>query len=257
MKIYLDYIMIINFFFDFIILLTTSFIIKQFVPIKKIINGAFIGGLSILILFINMSNQEMFLFKVIISFLMIYLTFGYKDFSYFFKNVCYLYIISMLLGGTLYFINNQFAYNQKGLVFIHKNYSINIILILILFPLLSYFYAKKLNKLKYYNTYLYHVVINYGNKTIKTMGFWDTGNNLIDPVNYKKVILLDKRKSVFKIKKYVKVPYYNASGLDFLNCFSPDKVLINNKEYHNILIGLTNLDQDNYDVLLNNKLMEE
>ena len=56
MKIYLDLIMILNFFLDFILLLTVSLVLKRNIKVTKLMLGAFIGGISILILFFNINN---------------------------------------------------------------------------------------------------------------------------------------------------------------------------------------------------------
>ena len=52
-KVYLDLIMIINFFIDFLLLLGVSIILKRKVKINRIILSAFIGGISILFLFMK------------------------------------------------------------------------------------------------------------------------------------------------------------------------------------------------------------
>ena len=75
MKVYLDLVMFINFFLDFLLLLGVSILLKRNVKLGKIIFGAFIGGLSILILFFKMNSIELFLFKFVISIVMILVSF--------------------------------------------------------------------------------------------------------------------------------------------------------------------------------------
>ena len=58
---------------------------------------------------------------------MLLVTFGIKDRSYFIKNFLYLYIISIILGGFLYYLNLEFSYKNVGIVFFHNGYSINFI----------------------------------------------------------------------------------------------------------------------------------
>jgi len=256
MKIYLDYVMIINFFFDFILLMTVSYILKRNAEIKKIIMGAFLGGLSVLLLFLNLNSFEIFLYKLCMSLIMIYVTFGFKSIKFFVRNLVFLYVVSMFLGGGLYFLNNQFSYESIGLVFVNNDYSINLIFIVIIAPLITYFYVRQCKKLKTKYNNFYDVSIFIGENIVKCIGFLDTGNTLVDPLTKKKVILIDKRKSLFSIKKYMKVPYYNASGLSILDCFKPDKVSIDDMEYKNILVGITDLRSTDYDVILNYKLME-
>ena len=93
MKIYIDIIMLLNFFFDFILLLTVSIVLKRNASIKRIIFGAFIGGLSMLFLFFEFTTFTLFIFKIFISILMVLITFGYYDLKYTFKNILYLYLM--------------------------------------------------------------------------------------------------------------------------------------------------------------------
>ena len=72
MKVYLDLVMFINFFLDFLLLLGVSIILKRNVSIKRVILGSFFGGISILILFIPMNNIMLFIFKLVISIIMRY-----------------------------------------------------------------------------------------------------------------------------------------------------------------------------------------
>ena len=103
MKVYLDLVMFVNFFLDFLLLLSVSIILKRNANIKRVIFASFIGGLSILALFFKISNFQLFILKFIISLLMVIIAFNYKDFKYTFFNLLYLYITSIFLGGFLYF----------------------------------------------------------------------------------------------------------------------------------------------------------
>ena len=105
MKIYVDAILLLNFGFDFLLLLATSYLLKRNISIYKIIIGALFGSLSILFLFLPISSFSLFLFKIVISVGMILITFSFKNIHYFFKNIIYLYFNSMLLGGFLYLLN--------------------------------------------------------------------------------------------------------------------------------------------------------
>ena len=86
MKIYVDLVLFLNFFFDFLLLLATSLILKRYVKIKKIFLGALIGSLSIFLLFVSIISFTLFLIKILISILMILTCFGYKTIKYTIKN---------------------------------------------------------------------------------------------------------------------------------------------------------------------------
>lgn len=255
MKVYLDLVMFVNFFLDFLLLLSVSIILKRNANIKRVIFASFIGGLSILALFFKISNLQLFILKFIISLLMVIIAFNYKDFKYTFFNLLYLYITSIFLGGFLYFLNDQFCTHKRGLVFINNKFSITILTILILSPFIIYLYIKQ-SKIINNNYNTYHLVnIYYYNQCININGFLDTGNNLKYLKN--NVILLDKRKMIFDIKKYLLIPYETISGSNILQAFKPDKVIIDGKNCKNILVGIINqVDIDGVDVILNNNIKE-
>lgn len=254
MKIYIDIIMLLNFFFDFILLLTVSIVLKRNASIKRIIFGAFIGGLSMLFLFFEFTTFTLFIFKIFISILMVLITFGYYDLKYTFKNILYLYSTSMILGGFLYFLNVTFSYKQKGLIFINNGLSVNFVFLIISSPIILYLYIKQGIWLKHnYNNY-YDVTIYVSKKEIKCKGFLDTGNNLVDPITKKAVLLIDIKIDV----NYYFIPYTGVSrGL--IKCFKADKVIINEKEYEKVIIGILDnkIKIDGVDCLLNKKLLEE
>ena len=257
MKIYLDLVMIINFFFDFLLLMSVSLLLKRKSRLNRIIWASFVGGISILFLFIKITNLVLFFFKIIISILMVLISFGYKNIKYTCTNIIYLYIISIFLGGGLYLLNIQYSYKQVGIIFYHNGLSINIFFIIILTPIIIYFYVKQMKKLKNKYVNYYNVQISYKNNYIDGIGYMDTGNNLVDPLTNKPVILIDKRKILFDIKEFRLVPLLTVSGSDMIKCLKVDKIKVNKKEYCNVLLGIIDkLDLDGIDIILNNKMEE-
>lgn len=234
MKIYIDFILLINFFFDFLILLTVSIILKRKTKLYRVILGSLIGSLSVLILFINISNLILFLFKLLISILMIISTFGFKDFI---KNFLYLYFVSIVLGGFLYFINNTFSYKVEGMLFINNGFSLNLLILLIISPIIIYIYIKE-NRYHKKTNNLHVVTIKYLDKIYTYSAYLDTGNNLYDPYFHKPVcILYDKD---IDIKNVIYIPYNTLSEEGILKGFKVDELIIDNKDiYKNVLIGIS------------------
>ena len=124
MKIYIDLVIVINFIFDFILLLSVNYILRRNVKWRRIIISALFGTITLLILFIPFNNVTLIVYKFIVSIIMIIIAFGYRDFLYFKKNVIYFYLVSMLMGGGIEFLNNQFSYSNVGLVFVNDGRSI-------------------------------------------------------------------------------------------------------------------------------------
>lgn len=236
MKIYLDLIFFINFMFDLLLLLTLKIVLKKKVKCYRIILGSLIGALSIFFLFIKLNSLTLFLLKVIISFLMIYITFGKSNFI---KNVVYLYFISIILGGFLYYLNLEFSYQNVGLVFFHNGFSINFILLIILSPIILYFYIKQDRNLKDINNYYYQVEIYYKGKKRKYTAYLDTGNKLYDPYFHKPVILLYDL-NFFKISNPIYIPYKTLEHEGLIECFKADKIIVDdNKVINKPLIGIS------------------
>lgn len=255
MKIYLDLVMILNFFFDFILLLSVAILLRRNVSIYKILLGSFIGGLSILFLFININSLQLFIVKIIISIIMILTSFGFKSLKYTFKNLLYLYTSSIILGGFLYFLNIEFSYDKVGLIFINNGLSINVVFLIIFCPIIIYIYVKQGLWLKNNYSNYYKVDIYLNNKKYSLNAFLDTGNTLEDPITKKPVILIDKKIS---FDRYFFIPYKTITNSGLIKCIKVDKVEINGEIKSKVLIGL--LDEkikiDGIDCLLNKKILE-
>ena len=170
---------------------------------------------------------------------MIITSFGFKDRKYFFKNTLYLYFISIVLGGFLYFLNLEFSYKNVGLVFFHNGFSINFILLLLLSPIILYLYIKQTRELKIINSYHYTISFFYKRKKYTYMAYLDTGNSLYDPYTLKPIILLyDKN---FKIDNPIYIPYSTVEHSGLLKAFKINKLIIDNKEINKkVIIALTN-----------------
>lgn len=258
MKVYLDYIFFINVMFDFLLLLSVTIVLKRNIKISKIILGALLGGISTFFLFLKINSLELFIFKFVISILMVLVTFSYKNFKYTLKNLSFLYMASMVLGGVLYFFNIQFSYNHEGLVFYHSGVSINLIIILILSPIIIYTYIKQCLNLKINYSKYSKVDIKYKGQTIKLTGFMDTGNKLVDPITNIPIIIVEEE-YIKKIDNFMFVPYNTISGKSMLKCIKADEIKINDKKIDKkVLVGLTkNINMNEVNCILNSFLMEE
>ena len=74
MKVYIDIVFFTNFLFDFILLLSVKIILKRNMKIYRIILGALTGTLTLLMLFIRMNSLTLFLYKLVISIIMVLIT---------------------------------------------------------------------------------------------------------------------------------------------------------------------------------------
>ena len=255
MKVYLDLVFLLNFFFDFLLLYGTCKILKEIVPIKRLVFGSLVASSSIFLLFIKLNSIELFLIKIIISIGIILVTFGKSNFI---KNISYFYLLSIILGGSLYLFNVSFTYKNQGILFINNGLSINFILFLIVSPIIIFCYVRE--NILYKNTYgnIYKVLILIGKDKYKLRGMIDTGNQLRDPYKGRCVILINNNINMLG-KKIIYVPYKALNTTGVIKCFKVDKVLIEEKEFDNCLVGISKdlFSLDNVDCILPNIFKEE
>lgn len=260
MKIYVDLILLLNFFLDFLLLLGVNLILKRNVKIIRIILGAIVGALSILALFININSLELFMVKVVISILMILISFGFKNVKYTFNNIVYLYLLSIILGGFLYFINDELSYKNSGLIFFNNGFSINWLMIILSSPIMIFMYVKQVRNQKENLSKYYEVDITFLNgKTKHLTGFLDTGNNLYDPYKKRPIIVIKKELLDNYKPRCILVPCLTINKESLLKCFRIKKIVINNQIIkEDVLVGISdnNFHIDGVDLLLNKKIIK-
>ena len=239
--IYIDELIILNFIIDFLILKTTSSILKLNTKTSRLIISSIVGEISLLYLFINFDNIELTLFKLSIGVIMNLISFGYINLKDFIKNLLYFYMFSFFLGGTLYYLKIESLVK-------YKYYLLLIPIIMNILKKLAY-NLKNIIKLRHKVTiYLKNGNILYLN------GYMDTGNTLVEPYTNKNVIIINK-----DIKeKFFLVPFKTIENSSLLKCFKPKKVYIDGiGERNDIVVGVTNKKFNGFNCLLNYNLMEE
>ena len=246
MTIYLDLVIILNYYFDFLLLLTVNVTLKRNVPIKRIFLTSFLGQLSLIGLFLS-KTYLLVLLKIEVSLLLSITTFKYKDIFYTFTNLLYFYMCSIILGGFIYFLKlNNLPY----------------LLILLICPVIFYLYYHQSLNLKNTISKTYPLTIYFPNKrSIKLTGFVDTGNKLKDPITKKWVILVNRKllKGVIRIRTPIYVPYHSLNNNGLVECIKPLKLVIEDKEYTNFLIGLmdSKVMINSSDCIINLEILEE
>ena len=250
MKVYIDLLFLLNVWLDFCLLILVKLVLRRNAKLKNIIIASLIGGLITFIVFLKVKFILITMIKIVLSGLLVIISFGYRDLMYTFKNMAYLFMVGVIFGGIATLLKNNI-----------NNNIVYIICLIIITPLLVQLFNHQ-NKIikKQYNLY-YQVEVLFDNQNTLLSGFLDSGNNLRDPVTKKPIILVykNKLKGINKIRSpmYVPVTTINKNGL--IKCYKPDKLIINHKEYKNCLIGLLDnkIFMDGIDCLLNNILLED
>ena len=244
--------------FDFLLLLTVKIVLKRRVKWYRILLGAIVGAFSIFFLFIKLNSITLFLLKIIISLVMLSIAFGFHSKEEFLKNFLYLYFISIILGGFLYYLNLEFSYQNVGIVFFHNGFSINFILLIILSPLIFFFYIKQDRSLKRIHNCYYQVDLYYQKKVMHYNAYLDTGNKLYDPYFHKPIILLYDPHFA-KGKTIMMIPYDTLEHHGLLECFKVDKIILDHeKVIRNPYIALSKqaFKMDNVNMILHKEYLE-
>ena len=242
MKVYVDLIFITNFFIDLLILIGLSKVLKYKIKLIRLIISTLFGTLSMFLLFISMNIYILNIIKLIISIAMIIICFGRKQII---KKLIYFYLISIILGGVIYLIKLN----------ISTDYTI--VFLFIISPIIIYLYIKEQLSYKINTSPIYNVCLLIDDKKYELRGLLDTGNSLIDPYKKRSVILLNNNIHINK-SRFIMIPYKTINYEGIVKCIKPDKVIINNIEFNNCLIGLVNnkLGLD-IDCILPNKFRED
>ena len=249
MKIYLDLLLLLNFIYDGLLLITVSVALKRNTCFKRILLGSLFGSLSTLIILLPLNKYLLFILKIASGLIMLIITFSYHNFKYFLNNLIYLYMCSVILAGFLVFLKIEFN-------------NLSYVLILLISPFILYVYLKEQKNLKEIVNYHKNVTITLkNNRTLNLKGFIDSGNTLKDPVTHKYIILINKNKlkGIYNIRSPMYVPINTVSSHSLLECISIKNIQIDNKVYTNYLLGLSSefTRKDEADCLLNYHILEE
>ena len=238
--IYIDELIILNFIIDFLILKTTSKILKINTTTLRIVISSIFGEISLLYLFIKLNNIELSIFKLLIGIIMNIIAFKYNDLKEFIRNLMYFYMFSFFLGGTLYYLKIESLVK-------YQYYLLLIPFIMNILKVLTY-------NLKNIISLRHKVTIYLKNgKVLYLNGYMDTGNTLKDPYTNKNVIIINKEID----ENYFLVPYKTIDNTSLIKCFKPKKIYIDGLgERKDIIVGITNKKFKGFNCLLNYNLME-
>src|SRR5690606_11732638 len=139
--------------------------------------------------------------KILYSILIILVTFRFISFNRMIKQLLLFYFVSFAIGGGMfaahYLLQSPVAITAAGFLSFSSGYgdSISWIFVLIGFPIVFWFTKNRLDKHaieKIRDDQLYEVSITINNRTLTTTGFIDSGNQLVDPLTKRPVVICDE-----------------------------------------------------------------
>ncbi|PAV29920.1 sigma-E processing peptidase SpoIIGA [Virgibacillus profundi] len=278
MTIYLDAVWTLNFFLDMMLLMLTQALARDSTRKIRIVFGAFIASLLVPIsIYFPDSFATSVVGKFIYSVIIIVCAFGFMNIYRMMKLLLLFYFTTFAIGGGLiaihFLFQNPIGLSANGLLTFNSGYGdpISWIFLCIGFPLVWIFTKARMDrhaaeKIRYDQQY--PVTIQLKNKSYSTTGYIDSGNQLVDPLTKKPVIICDESflKQWFSEnewkqlkdandhldfdnlprgwEKYIHiVPYQGVQGSGmFLIGIKPDKLVVHYDEQkivtNKILIGI-------------------
>ena len=268
MTVYLDIILLENICMNYIILLATGIINKCKISYFNILLSSIIGAVYAIITYMNiMKAYSNIIIKIILSIVMIYISFKANDVKKLFKELTIFYLTSFAFGGIsfalLYLINPTEIKLKNGVLV--GTYPLKIVLLGGIIGFLTIIiafknYKGKMNKKDIY----YDINIKLGNKEIATKAIIDTGNFLKEPITGLPVVVVERSlmysimpKSILNnideilggnlekigeqdyISRIRVIPYSslgNKNGM--LLGIKADELIIENKTIKNIILGI-------------------
>ncbi len=250
--VYIDLLVLEDLILNYVILLGTGLILNRITKFKKIFLSSVIGTIPLIFLFTNINQNIIFIISFIFSVIMSIISFKYQDIIYTIKNVVYMYFLSIFLAGSINLININILPKIE-------NYLLNVIILIILSPIITYFYIKSLNKIKvnYSNYYQIDIYLK-GKPKLTVNSYLDTGNQLKDPYRNRPIILIDKNVIDYSLENIILVPYNTIDNHSLLKCFKPEKIYIHKVGYkENLLIGIVEkVDIEGAECIMNQSLLE-
>ena len=258
---YVDILVILNTLVNYFILLAIRKITHSYTKRWRIALGAFVGGLSSLLLFLEHLNIIMTLLKILSGVLMIAVTFEIKPIKQFVKKLFFLFAITFLFGGVTYaiyiFFDKDILIYSNGIIYFDVDMTF-----LVICSVISYFVITLITKYtdkKSSKNKEYYITIENNGKSVSCTGLMDTGNNLREPFSDYPVIIVDK--SIFN-QLYTSettriIPVSTVNGESIIKAFKPQKVIIGDFVTEKVYIGESAVSLDEYKIILNINLEGE
>jgi stage II sporulation protein GA (sporulation sigma-E factor processing peptidase) len=281
---YIEYVFAENFLIDFILLFVTGKLIKRIIVYKRLIVASIIGALYVILTaYIGKEFMTYFIVKLSVSVLMIMIAFDSKGILTNVRVILCFYITSLIMVGVisaLYYLT-------------YDKLTVNVIIFscFVGYVLLHFFFREIKGRIEKSN-YIRTVTINNGGSTKTLRAFIDTGNELIDPMTGKPVIVIniERIRNILGEELYKQILYFYdnkdnnyerlltenkdvnlriirystiSSKNESMVCLTPDEIIVKTNDNHVItadaVIGIypKKISQkEDYDALLFNKILE-
>lgn len=278
---YIEYYIIENLLINYIIISCTSILIKKYSSKKKRWLGSFMGTIySVVYLYPRLEILFTLPFKLLIMTFITLISFTYRDKKEFIRISVVFYLVNVFICGSTYFI-----IYFTGIE--HMKVSFLIVCAYISCELLKYIY-RDIKTLKYIKDIKKTIDINLLGKHCTCEALIDSGNLLKDPLGNNEVIIVKSRTlkgiisdelveydyenmDISKVQNIISssdrglisrvklIPYKHAgsNNSSIILGIKVDYVEIDKNKISNVVIGLSNFDDSEYDAILNPSILQE
>src|SRR5699024_36692 len=299
MTIYLDAVWLLNFLLDMMLLMLTGTLARERTKRKRLFLGAFLAALLVPItlfypntFFTNVIGKFVFSLGIIIC------TFRFRSVYQTAKLLILFYFTTFAIGGGLigihYFLNQPMMMSANGVLTFNGGFGqpVSWLFVIICFPIVWKFTKNRMDKhaiekISYEQTY--DVALEINQTRLYTTGLMDSGNQLVEPLTKKPVIICDvfflqqwfQEQEFEQLKKahdeldldaipknwesYIHlIPYHSVVGeSQFMLAIKAEKLIISTEDEEiviaDVLVGIqfSHLTKDhNYHCLLQPQIMK-
>ncbi len=277
---YIEYYIIENLLINYIIISCTTILTKKYSSQKRKWIGASLGTLyAVAYLYPNLEVLFSLAFKFFIMTIITIISFTYKDKKEFIRISLVFYLVNVFICGSSYFI-----IYFTGIE--HMKISFLIVCAYISCELLKYIY-RDIRTLKYIKDIKKTININLLGKSFVCEALIDSGNLLRDPLSNNEVVIVKSKLlkgiisdelveydyenlDVFKIQNIISssdeklssrvrlIPYKHAgsNSSSIILGIKVDYIEVDKNKICNVIIGLSNFNDSEYDAILNPSLLQ-
>ena len=195
MTIYIDVVLIENLVMNYIILLATGLVLKVKIKHLRLIVASLIGAIyTIMTYIITITMYSNFFFKLLLSIIMVYISFNPQNIKNMWKQLVIFYLVSFVFGGAAFavisVIKPQDILMKNGLFL--GTYPIKAVLLAAIIAFIIIILTFKIVKSKISKKDMFKKIrISIENKEICLNAMLDTGNMLKEPITGKPVVVVE------------------------------------------------------------------
>ena len=219
MTIYIDVILVENLMMNYIILLATGIVAKVKIKQFRLVLASLIGAIYTIISYMKILNlQFSFVFKIILSIIIVYAAYNPQRMSKMWKILLIFYLVSFVFGGVafslIYIVKPQEVLMKNGMFL--GTYPLKTIILgaVIAFLIIIATFKIVKNKISKKDV-IYDIEVMIDDKKITTRALIDTGNMLKEPITNTPVIVIEKALLYECLPKEILNHLENIIGGDF------------------------------------------